>query len=718
VTPLTIVEIMASAVLFTVGMIHITIWARRPGSKAHLLFALFVMGTGASWFSQIFYYRADTVDAFTVALKWNNCLDGISLVVLVWFLVFYGEGWPKRRWLPLSLSAIFVSATAATVFMPYGILYRDITGLRQVSLPWGEQIALAEGAGSPWRIFVDLAFLGLIVLVVDVGLTMWRRGRRRRAIYVCGSLLLYLVFTMSFSFLVDIGLISIPYPTSYALLLVALAMSYEMAADVVRTSMLAEKVRANEKRWRTLLENVQLLAIGVSREGHVNYANPHFTKVTDFTPEEILGRPFTDLYAPDLRDDRRHLFEDAIKGRLRASGESRLTAKGGEVRTISWSNVLLRDTQGAISGILSIGGDITERREAEEARDEALGEVEKALREGEDLKSRFEEEVVYLRNEVQHIGHFDEIIGTSDPLKYVLHRVEMVAPRDTTVLIEGETGVGKELFARAIHRLSARRKRPLVKVNCAALPANLIEAELFGHERGAFTGATRTSRGRFELADGGTLFLDEVGELPLELQAKFLRVLQEGEMERVGGDRTLEVDVRVIAATNRDLQEEVKQGRFREELYYRLHVYPITVPTLRQRKGDIPLMVQFFVQRFGKNQGKRIDQIPQPVMEELVQYDWPGNVRELENIIERAVIVTPDNTLRLAARLTKEKQDNGDVYKGPLEKVQRDYIQQILELVEWRIEGTGGAADLLKLHPNTLRFRMRKLGIERPRTQA
>jgi chemotaxis protein methyltransferase CheR len=291
---------------------------------------------------------------------------------------------------------------------------------------------------------------------------------------------------------------------------------------------------------------------------------------------------------------------------------------------------------------------------------------------------------------------------------------------DTTVLIEGETGVGKELFARAIHAHSGRSKRPLVKVNCAALPANLIEAELFGHERGAFTGAIRTRRGRFELADGGTVFLDEVAELPLELQGKLLRVLQEGEVERVGGDRTIDVDVRVIAATNRKLTEEVEKRNFREDLYYRLHVYPITVPSLRKREGDIPMLVRAFVQRFSKEQGKQIDQIPQPAMDELTGYDWPGNVRELENVIERAVITTSGNKLRLATRLKihkDRKMDPDEVYQGSLEEVERDYILRILELAKWRIEGNRGAAELLKLHPNTLRFRMRKLGIQRPKAR-
>jgi chemotaxis protein methyltransferase CheR len=247
-----------------------------------------------------------------------------------------------------------------------------------------------------------------------------------------------------------------------------------------------------------------------------------------------------------------------------------------------------------------------------------------------------------------------------------------LTPLDTAVLIEGEAGVGKEPFARAIHRRSTRKNRALIKVNCATLPANLIESERFGHERDAFARAARTRRGRFERADGGTLFLDEVVELPLELQGKLMRVLQEGELERVGGDRTSKVDVRVIAATNRKLEKELQHGRFREDLFFLLHVYPITVPNLKQRKEDIPLLVNAFVQRFARAQGKRIEHIPQPVLDELVDFAWPGNVRELENVIQQAVIATKDQTLRLAARLRNGKTDpdKQKVYQGSLDDVE------------------------------------------------
>jgi transcriptional regulator with GAF, ATPase, and Fis domain len=282
-------------------------------------------------------------------------------------------------------------------------------------------------------------------------------------------------------------------------------------------------------------------------------------------------------------------------------------------------------------------------------------------------------------------------------------------------LILGETGTGKELFARAIHNLSTRSTRPLVKVNCAALPAELIESELFGHEKGAFTGAIARKTGRFELADGGTIFLDEIGDLPRKLQAKLLRVLQEGEFERLGSSRTLTVDVRVIAATNRDLAKSIAAGTFREDLYYRLNVFPVTLPSLRERPDDVPLLVRHFVEKYGKKLGRPIDTIPEPVMAALARYAWPGNVRELENIIERAVILSDDATLQLDETLEADRHPALPT-TGPatLEEAERDHILQVLEATNWRVRGNGGAAEILDINPSTLRSRMKKLGIERP----
>jgi transcriptional regulator with GAF, ATPase, and Fis domain len=300
-------------------------------------------------------------------------------------------------------------------------------------------------------------------------------------------------------------------------------------------------------------------------------------------------------------------------------------------------------------------------------------------------------------------------------MKKVLQAVETIAPTYAGVLILGETGTGKELIARAIHNLSSRKAKPLVKVNCAALPAGLIESELFGHEKGAFTGALSRRIGRFELAHGGTIFLDEIGELLLDLQVKLLRVLQDGEVERVGGANTIKVAVRVIAATNRDLQKAMQEGRFRQDLFYRLHVFPIQLPPLRERREDIPLLVKYFAMKYGKTLGKRIETIPQKTMDALQAYPWPGNVRELEHAIERAVILSQGPRLELGDWLSQPGVTTRDSRVLTLTEVDRDHIIAVLELTGWHVSGERGAAKLLGMRPTTLEARMKKLGIQRPR---
>ena len=356
--------------------------------------------------------------------------------------------------------------------------------------------------------------------------------------------------------------------------------------------------------------------------------------------------------------------------------------------------------------------DITERKQAEQNLKAALLEIR-------GLKERLEAENLYLLEEISEVKGFDEIVGNSDALKYVLTRVEQVAKTDASVLVQGETGVGKELIAGAIHERSARSDGPYVKVNCATLPEALVESELFGHEKGAFTGADRQRKGRFEIADGGTILLDEVGELPPGTQAKLLRVLQDGEFERVGGSGTIKVSVRVIAATNRKLHDDVSRGRFRQDLFYRLNVYPITVPPLRQRREDIPLMVSHYARQIGERLGKTITEVPAQVMREFTEYNWPGNIRELQNVVERAVIVSSDGVLRLPEPLGQattvpageNKISNESITVSTLDEAEREHILRALEATGWRINGSKGAAAMLKVHPSTLRFRMKKLGL-------
>ncbi len=386
------------------------------------------------------------------------------------------------------------------------------------------------------------------------------------------------------------------------------------------------------------------------------------------------------------------------------------------------------------------------RAAAELERQKAEQELRKALEEVERLKNRLQEENIYLQEEITKEHNFEEIIGSHPSLIEVLNKVEQVAPTDSTVLILGETGTGKELIARAIHNLSARKNRPLVKVNCAAISAGLVESELFGHTKGAFTGAVEKRIGRFELADGGTIFLDEVGELPPETQVKLLRVLQEGEFEAVGSNRTIKVNVRVIAATNRKMEEMVREGKFRTDLYYRLNVFPMRLPALRERISDIPQLAMFFLSRFAKKFNKRMGGIAPETLEMLMNYAWLGNIRELQNIIERGVVISQGSILNLdkgslpvatqGESLAQPAQVATAVYgptpvninpaitpaakpasgqlSGALNEVERQHILSALEQVGWLIEGERGAAKILNLHPNTLRSRMKKLGIQRP----
>ena len=431
---------------------------------------------------------------------------------------------------------------------------------------------------------------------------------------------------------------------------------------------------------------------------------------------------FVGFIHPDDREPALRKVSKVIAEAEHYYDEFRITPRNGTTLWVSSKGRVIRSADGRPERMLGVNIDITERKLAEESLKRALAEVQQ-------LKDRLHEENIYLKEEIRDAGDFGEIVGKSQALKRVLRQAEQVAPLDTTVLILGETGTGKELLAHEIHSRSSRHDRPLVKVNCGTLPAPLIESELFGHEKGAFTGADTKRLGRFSLASGGTLFLDEVGELPFELQSKLLRVLEEGEFEMLGSSRTLKVDVRVIAATNRNLSEAVALGTFRSDLFYRLSIFPITMPPLRERKEDIPMLVTHLVNQVSTKLGRNIETIPQSALRLLEDYDWPGNVRELRNVIERAVIVTQGPKLQFTETfepltswhdplithtdLQRDEESEGDT----LEQSEYRLILRTLRKVHWRVEGPGGAAELLNVHASTLRSRMRKLGIVRPRVK-
>jgi PAS domain S-box-containing protein len=432
------------------------------------------------------------------------------------------------------------------------------------------------------------------------------------------------------------------------------------------------------------------------------WATPLARALHGFRPDESVN--LQKLFSLVHEDDAAQLkldLERALKDGTPLRGEYRIVLPGGDMRWIAVRGARSPASFGGGEHLLGASIDVTERKTLEESAKRSHEEIRR-------LNERLEVETRYLRKEIGLSFSHREIVGTSDAIKSVVRLAEQVGPTESTVLILGETGTGKELVARAIHAMSGRNGRLMVKVDCASLPPTLIESELFGRERGAYTGALTRQIGRFQLADRGTLFLDEIGELPRETQAKLLRVLQEGAFEVLGNPKTVNVDVRIIAATNRDLAREVREGRFREDLYYRLKVFPIEIPPLRERPEDIPMLVWRFVEKFSVEMKKEIRRIPNETMDSLVRYNWPGNVRELKNLIEQAFILSPGDVLTL--RLPEPRAPIARPVQA-LEEMERQHILGVLDQTHWRIKGPDGAASRLELKPSSLYGKMKKLGI-------
>lgn len=419
-----------------------------------------------------------------------------------------------------------------------------------------------------------------------------------------------------------------------------------------------------------------------------------------FGPDEQLDEEsFFKAMHPEDREQVHQIVQQAIKTGEHFLSEYRIVLPGGDIRWVAARGQL---SPGG-NRLLGVSLDISARKKMEK-------QLETRLREIEELKHQLEQENIYLQEEVKHLIEHSEILGQSTAIKNILAQAGQVSATDSTVLILGETGTGKELLARAIHRMSLRGDRPMVTINCASLPPSLIENELFGREKGAYTGAMTRMIGRFELADDSTLFLDEIGELPLDLQGKLLRVLEEGTVERLGSTNSLKINVRIIAATNRNIEEEVANGTFRQDLFYRLNVFPIVVPPLRDRSEDIPLLTWAFVREFQGRMGKQIERISHKTMEDLVSHPWPGNVRELRNVIERAMILSRDKTLDV--QLLRSVSADEDAL-GNLDDIMRREILAVLERTRWRVAGRDGAAEILGLKRSTLYSKMKKLGIRR-----
>ncbi len=488
---------------------------------------------------------------------------------------------------------------------------------------------------------------------------------------------------------------------------------------------LAERNRQLEAANQPILDSVGDGIYGLDLDGRITFANPAATQLTGFSRDALIGQPVHELHMYARWDGSPyHFIETGVYQTLKQgigqqSDSDVFWRQSGDHFAVSWTCTPIKRGDQVQGAVLAFR-DITQRKRQEHALREAMAEVER-------LRDRLQAENAYLQAEVKNEGRFDGIVGDSAALRTVLDQIDQVAPTNSTVLIVGESGTGKEALARAIHELSPRRDRPLIKVNCGAITPTLIESELFGHEKGAFTGAARQRQGHFELADGGTIFLDEIGELPLDAQVKLLRVLQEHELSRLGSEKSIKVDVRMIAATNRDLVSMVEAGTFRMDLFYRLNVFPLTVPPLRDRSEDIPLLVNKFLADQARAQGRSFSRVSEDGMRLLMSYHWPGNIRELQNVIERAAILARDKVVPIAPHLVSsgigtnaEALQAAAAGNAPeteefvaLAENEARYIRRVLNHTRWAIAGKGGAAEILDLPASTLRSRMKKLGIER-----
>ena len=449
-----------------------------------------------------------------------------------------------------------------------------------------------------------------------------------------------------------------------------------------------------------IMDSMPGLSYIFSKDGHLVAWNKQAEDFFGYSKEEMQNKFVLDFideaYHESTMQEIQKVFRDGY-GQI----EYELVTKTGQrLHGLGSGSLVIVDDKEYMIGLAQ---DITELVSARNKIKDQIEEINK-------LNEQLRAENVYLKDQLELSDLRKDIIGKSEALNYILFKIKEVAPTDASVLIEGETGTGKELFAQAIHKQSNRKDKAFIKVNCASIPENLIESELFGHEKGAFTGAIEKRIGRFELANGGTIFLDEIGELPIDMQPKLLHVLQKGEFERIGSSKTIKTDVRVVAATNKNLEKEIKNGHFRKDLYYRLNVFPLTIPPLRERKADIVPLIEYFTKSYSRKYSKHIKVIPKKAIKLFEEYSWPGNIRELENVIERAVITSHSQKLNIEI-LPENNIDNSE--NNTLEEHEKNYIVKVLEKTHWKISGPGGAASILKINPETLRSRMRKLGINR-----
>ncbi len=678
------IAFLSAGIALAMGLVSLFIGIHKDAEKADLLFGLLCLC--------LFLFIVFPPEGFIVADKAPYPRDMIIkrifnfsfFGIFPWFVMLY-TGY-RRKMIPVILTVLIVVIYIHMVFS---------TNENQ----------------TQFRVKLILSSILLMVFHGYIaGKHLYKYGNKKRAKWFLTALSVFfllfisgLVYQSAYEYFSRVLHFRVFYPINLFPVSFIIIMGIRMRADMLEKFQLARLLGLKNRQWQSLLNNMNLIIVMTDKNGRLKYINPYGTRLMEYKSEsEMLDKNWFDYFMPGPETNViKNLFKNAGHSTANSSYfKNMVITKTGTEKMISWNNEPFYNEGGELTGVMSFGIDISDQ--------------ETAFQKISDLKAELEKENLMLKGEPIPDWMQQEIIGKSDAITYAIQKAGKVASSQASVLLEGETGVGKELFADLIQRNSSRSSQPFVKVNCGALPSELIEDELFGHEKGAFTGAGQSRKGRFEIANGGTIFLDEIGELPLHLQPKLLRVLQNGEFERIGGQQTIKIDVRVIAATNRDLKEEVQEGRFRDDLYYRLNVYPITIPPLRSRKEDIPMLIQYYIDRKSEEHGKTFRSISKADLNSLSGYNWPGNIRELKNVIERSVISSENNNvLKLDWFYAGIKDKKSSPLPLSLEQLEKEHIIKVLQECHWRVSGERGAAEKLTMNPNTLRSKMRKLKISR-----
>ncbi|WP_336517579.1 sigma-54 interaction domain-containing protein [Pollutibacter soli] len=675
--------LITAGILLLSGMINLFAGLYSRGQKAELVFGMLSLCGFIFIVLPPVGFIVQDVAPYSDVIKFKRIFIWSYYALLPWFLEYY-SGYKNRK---------ITWVIAALLAISYGIMFMESDDL------------------TLW-FYISRVALGLILLQGILSAEKQRMsGRINESRWLSAAMVIYgVVWILSIIDKINHDIYGtwvtkIPFLTSHLhMISFTVIMSIRLTANLLEKNRLEKVLSWRDSRWNLLVKNMELLVVELDRSGIVKYANPYaiqklgFTGNTSMINEDWFAIFPTNIPAEQARKYYQTLITDESTPVSSTSHEN-IRSADHQLLSINWTNVIVYNADKSEKVMMKIGVDNT-------AQIKYFEEIEL-------LKNQLEKENLLLKAEISPDQTESDLIGTSDQLLQSIQKSKQVAATNAGVLLLGETGSGKELFAELIHRNSFRNQHPMIRVNCAALPSDLIESELFGHEKGAFTGASSSRKGKFELADGSTIFLDEIGELPLSLQAKLLRVLQFGEFERIGGSQVVKVDVRVIAATNRNLQQEVKSGKFRDDLYYRLSVFPISIPPLRNRPGDIPLLIAHFVRKYATEMNKDVFEVSKADLLRLSGYSWPGNIRELRNLIERSVILSTGKTLQLAWLNDGSEPATIDSEMISMENVERRHILKVLSECNGRINGKDGAAERLGLNPSTLRSRLKKLQIDR-----